>query len=62
MARVRDRAISVLSGPGGHKADVPELARSCELAVRLALSCVAAPPGEGGVADLVRSALHRQPV
>ncbi|MET9788338.1 TetR/AcrR family transcriptional regulator [Streptomyces canus] len=62
VALVRDRAVSVLSGPGVHKSDVPELARSCELAVRLALSCVAAPPGEGGVGDLVRSALHRQPV
>ncbi|MER7567514.1 TetR/AcrR family transcriptional regulator [Streptomyces sp. NPDC097941] len=62
VALVRDRAVSVLAGPGVHKSDVPELTRSCELAVRLALSCVAAPPGEGGVADLVRSALHRQPV
>lgn len=62
VALVRDRAVSVLAGPGVHKADVPDLARSCELAVRLALSCVAAPPGEGGVAELVRSALHRQPV
>lgn len=57
---VRDRAVAVLAGPHAHKADVAELARSCELVVRLALSCVSAPPGEGGVADLVRSALHRQ--
>ncbi len=55
VAIVRDRAVVVLAGP-----DTAELARSCELVVRLALSCVAAPPGEGGVADLVRSALHRQ--
>ncbi|MBR8643661.1 TetR/AcrR family transcriptional regulator [Streptomyces tuirus] len=58
---VRDRAVTVLAGPGTPKSDTVDLARSCELAVRLALSCVAAPPGEGGVADLVRSALRRQP-
>ncbi|MFI8217351.1 TetR/AcrR family transcriptional regulator [Streptomyces sp. NPDC085932] len=60
VALVRDRAVSVLAGPGAPKTDTADLARSCELAVRLALSCVAAPPGEGGVADLVRSALPRQ--
>ncbi|MFJ8084035.1 TetR/AcrR family transcriptional regulator [Streptomyces sp. NPDC096205] len=49
---VRDRAVAALAG---HES--ADLARSCELAVRLALSCVAAPPGEGGVADLVRGAL-----
>jgi AcrR family transcriptional regulator len=58
VAMVRDRAVAVLSGPG--ITDTADLARSCELVVRLALSCVAAPPGEGGVTDLVRSALHRQ--
>ncbi|CCK27552.1 TetR family transcriptional regulator [Streptomyces davaonensis JCM 4913] len=57
---VRDRAVTALSGPGANKADSGELARSCELVVRIALSCVSAPPGEGGVADLVRCALHRQ--
>jgi AcrR family transcriptional regulator len=63
VALVRDRAVAVLAGPGAHnKSDLADLARSCELTVRIALSCVAAPPGEGGVADLVRSALHRQPV
>lgn len=62
VALVRDRAVAVLGGPGANKADHADLARSCELTVRVALSCVAAPPGEGGVADLVRSALHRQPV
>ncbi|GAA3976349.1 TetR/AcrR family transcriptional regulator [Streptomyces plumbiresistens] len=60
VALVRDRAVTVLSGPGALKSDTAELARSCELVVRLALSCVAAPPGEGGVADLVRGALQRQ--
>ncbi|WP_189942769.1 TetR/AcrR family transcriptional regulator [Streptomyces aurantiogriseus] len=59
VATVRDRAVAALAGPGA-TADTTELARSCELAVRLALSCVAAPPGEGGVADLVRGVLHRQ--
>jgi hypothetical protein len=58
---VRDRAVAVLSGPGAVRGN-GELARSCELVVRLALSCVAAPPGEGGVAELVRGALSRQPV
>ncbi|MES5816898.1 TetR/AcrR family transcriptional regulator [Streptomyces sp. RG80] len=62
VALVRDRAVAALSGPGAHKADLADLARSCELTVRIALSCVSAPPGEGGVTDLVRSALHRQPV
>ncbi|WP_093906713.1 TetR/AcrR family transcriptional regulator [Streptomyces sp. cf386] len=60
VAIVRDRAVAVLSGPAINKSDTPELTRSCELVVRLALSCVAAPPGEGGVTDLVRSALYRQ--
>ncbi|AZP23525.1 TetR/AcrR family transcriptional regulator [Streptomyces aquilus] len=62
VALVRDRAVAVLGGPGAAKPDTAELARSCELAVRLAISCVSAPPGEGGVTDLVRAALHRQPV
>ena len=62
VAMVRDRAVVVLSGPGALKSDTAELARSCELVVRIALSCVAAPPAEGGVADLVRTALPRQAV
>lgn len=62
VGAVRDRAVAVLSGPGAVRADAADLARSCELAVRLALSCVAAPPpGEDGVAELVRGALQRQP-
>ncbi|MFD7940033.1 TetR/AcrR family transcriptional regulator [Streptomyces sp. NPDC048253] len=62
VGAVRDRAVAVLSGPGAIRADAADLARSCELAVRLALSCVAAPPaGEDGVAELVRGALQRQP-
>jgi len=51
---VRDRAVATLSGS---KADTSELVRSCELVVRIALSCVSAPPGEGGVTDLVKAAL-----
>ncbi|WP_369228733.1 TetR/AcrR family transcriptional regulator (plasmid) [Streptomyces sp. R39] len=57
---VRDRAVDVLSALGTHRSDTAELTRSCELVVRLALSCVTAPPGAGGVTDLVRNALHRQ--
>ncbi|MET8165591.1 TetR/AcrR family transcriptional regulator [Streptomyces sp. NPDC057456] len=62
VGAVRDRAVAVLSGPGAVRAEAADLARSCELAVRLALSCVAAPvAGEGGVAELVRGALQRHP-
>ncbi|MFF7972108.1 TetR family transcriptional regulator [Streptomyces sp. NPDC007905] len=57
---VRDRAVTVLGGTDTGQADGSELTRSCELVVRLALSCVAAPPGEGGIAELVRGALPRQ--
>ncbi|WP_217167573.1 TetR/AcrR family transcriptional regulator [Streptomyces sp. AC512_CC834] len=59
---VRDRAVAVLNGAGPLPPPDAELARSCELAVRLALSCVAAPPAEreGGVAELVRTALPRR--
>ncbi|WP_369193790.1 TetR/AcrR family transcriptional regulator [Streptomyces djakartensis] len=60
VALVRDRAVTALAGPGAPRSETAELARSCELAVRIALSCVAAPPADGGVADLVRGALHRQ--
>jgi AcrR family transcriptional regulator len=60
VTQVRDRAVAAVAGPGMSKADVAELARACELVVRLSVSCVAAPPGEGGVAELVRHALPRQ--
>ncbi|MEW2079467.1 TetR/AcrR family transcriptional regulator [Streptomyces sp. NPDC013433] len=62
VALVRDRAVAVLAGPGVPRSDTADLARSCELVVRLALSCVTAPPADIGVADLVRGALHRPPV
>lgn len=58
---VRDRAVTVLGGPAAGQGDGSALTRSCELVVRVALSCVAAPPDEGGIAELVRDALHRQP-
>ncbi|MFE4668890.1 TetR/AcrR family transcriptional regulator [Streptomyces sp. NPDC056716] len=59
---VRDRAVAVLLGYGARpRGDAAELAWCCELAVRLALSCVAAPPGEGGVAPLIREVLARRP-
>ncbi len=58
VALVRDRAVVALNG--APSPDSLDLARSCELAVRLALSCVVAPPGEGGVADLVRGVLPRR--
>ncbi|MCN9240017.1 TetR family transcriptional regulator [Streptomyces sp. RY43-2] len=60
VALVRDRAVAAVAAPGMSKAEVAELARACELIVRLSVSCVAAPPGEGGVAELVRQALPRQ--
>ncbi|MEV4336181.1 helix-turn-helix domain-containing protein [Streptomyces sp. NPDC049590] len=53
---VRDRAATALAAPGAAPA---ELLLSCELVVRVALSCVAAPPGEGGIAELVRAVLPR---
>ncbi|WP_369179348.1 TetR/AcrR family transcriptional regulator [Streptomyces mutabilis] len=58
VAMVRDRAVAALNG--APSPDSLYLARSCELAVRLALSCVVAPPGEGGVAELVRTVLPRR--
>ncbi|MBJ6640289.1 helix-turn-helix transcriptional regulator [Streptomyces sp. DHE7-1] len=56
---VRDRAVTVLAGPAAATEHTADLTRSCELAVRLALSCVAAPPEEDGVAELVRGVLGR---
>ncbi|MFF9207237.1 MULTISPECIES: TetR/AcrR family transcriptional regulator [unclassified Streptomyces] len=62
VAQVRDRAVAALSGTtpaGTGKADAG-LARVCELVVRVAVSCIAAPPGEGGVAELVHGVLPHQ--
>ncbi|MFC4464454.1 TetR/AcrR family transcriptional regulator [Streptomyces xiangluensis] len=54
---VRDRAVTALTAVGATKSETAELARACELVVRLGLSCVVAPAGEGGTAGLVRDAL-----
>ncbi|MGV9564026.1 TetR/AcrR family transcriptional regulator [Streptomyces sp. NPDC003480] len=59
VSLVRDRAVTAVAGPVATKAEAAELARVCELVVRLSLSCVAAPPGEGRVTELVRQALPR---
>ncbi|MEU6226074.1 TetR/AcrR family transcriptional regulator [Streptomyces sp. NPDC047042] len=58
VALVRDRAVTVLSGAGAAKSEAADMSRTCELAVRLALSCVSAPPGEGGIGELVRSVME----
>ncbi len=52
MALVRDRAVAALGQPGATRSEAEELARTCELAMRLALSCVVAP-ADGGAARLV---------
>ncbi|MFP3988043.1 TetR/AcrR family transcriptional regulator [Streptomyces sp. E11-3] len=52
IALVRDRAVAALGEPGAAKAETEQLARTCELAMRLALSCVVAPT-EDGAARLV---------
>ncbi|GGW74259.1 TetR/AcrR family transcriptional regulator [Streptomyces xantholiticus] len=65
VAAVRDRSLVALRGRrprGGRPADgaradeTADLSQRCELAVRLALSCVVAPAG-GSVAQLVRAAV-----
>ncbi|MFF3739227.1 TetR/AcrR family transcriptional regulator [Streptomyces sp. NPDC002566] len=56
LAGVRDRAVAAIAGPGAIP-DATDLSRTCELAVRLAVSCVAVPPGEGGVAELIRGVI-----
>lgn len=42
---VRDRAVASLAVPGASKSEASELARACELVVRLGVSCVLAPAG-----------------
>ncbi|MHC5262487.1 TetR/AcrR family transcriptional regulator [Streptomyces sp. UC4497] len=59
VAAVRDRSVAALGVPGVAKSEMEALSRDCEVAVRLALSCVMAPPGEGGVARMVREVLRR---
>ncbi|MFM9627772.1 MULTISPECIES: TetR/AcrR family transcriptional regulator [Streptomyces] len=57
---VRDRAAAVVGAGGG------EVGWTCELVVRVAVSCVVAPPlpgeGGGGAGELVRGVLYRQGV
>lgn len=59
VALVRDRAVTALTVPDAPRCDTAMLARSCEPVVRLALSCVTAPPDDGGITDLVHAVLHR---
>ncbi|MEU2153957.1 TetR/AcrR family transcriptional regulator [Streptomyces sp. NPDC019396] len=58
VASVRDRILAVFEhdGRGRGREEPVQLARRCELAIRLALSCVVAPPpgGVAGVGPLVR--------
>ncbi|WP_151771352.1 TetR/AcrR family transcriptional regulator [Streptomyces abyssomicinicus] len=63
----RERAVAALAAPPGALGVPPARTesrawgRACELAVRVGLSCVVAPPGPGtSVSDLVRSALPRR--
>lgn len=60
VAHVRERSLAVLVPAGTGKGDADEVVRGAELAVRLALSCVAAPAGEGGVRELVAGALEHR--
>ncbi|MCX3060972.1 TetR/AcrR family transcriptional regulator [Streptomyces beihaiensis] len=61
VAAVRDRSVAVLGAAGGPRSRTAPgtLARDCELTVRLALSCLLAPAGEGGAGRLVRETLGR---
>ncbi|WP_037851980.1 TetR/AcrR family transcriptional regulator [Streptomyces sp. NRRL S-340] len=59
LATVRERAVAAVCAPGATQADRAELADVCELVFRLALSCVAAPPRERGMAGLMDGLLHR---
>ncbi|NNJ04285.1 TetR/AcrR family transcriptional regulator [Streptomyces sp. PKU-MA01144] len=58
VAAVRDRSLAALEQGAGRRTEdeVAEAGRRCELAVRLALSCVVAGPSEG-VGRLVRTAV-----
>ncbi|SDK91292.1 TetR/AcrR family transcriptional regulator [Streptomyces indicus] len=58
VALVRDRAAATRLVPGAVKGETLRAHRECELALRLALSCVIAPAGEGGVGQLVRETLE----
>ncbi|MFI6942251.1 TetR/AcrR family transcriptional regulator [Streptomyces sp. NPDC050418] len=58
VALVRERAAALRGGPGLAKEEALRTRHECELALRLALSCVLAPAGDGGVGRLVREALE----
>ncbi|MDI3417045.1 TetR/AcrR family transcriptional regulator [Streptomyces luteolus] len=57
IALVRDRAVAVLAPATSTAGARATLARDCEVALRLALSCLLAPAGDGGTAGLVREAV-----
>ncbi|MFM9366857.1 TetR/AcrR family transcriptional regulator [Streptomyces sp. Da 82-17] len=57
VALVRDRALAVLAPGNADTAGRAALSHDCEIALRLALSCLLAPAGEGGAAGLVRGAV-----
>ena len=61
FAMVRDRAVHAIYGRAAGRAEAVEQVRSCEFALRLALSCVLVPAGPDGAAHLVRTALPRLP-
>lgn len=54
---IRDRAVAALLDRAVPRPDVRELARDCELVVRLAVSCVVAPTPDGVVGRLARDVL-----
>ncbi len=58
VALVRERAVAARGGPRASKEEALRERQECELALRLALSCVIAPAGEGGVVGLVRETLQ----
>ncbi|MFD5558346.1 TetR/AcrR family transcriptional regulator [Streptomyces sp. NPDC127068] len=57
LALVRDRAVTALAPPAVDPVHRAALTRATEVALRLALSCVYAPPTARTAADLVREAL-----
>ncbi|MET9498922.1 TetR family transcriptional regulator [Streptomyces sp. NPDC006552] len=61
LAAVRDRSLAALGAADTPATEERELARECELAVRIALSCVMVPPAGDGVGRLVREAIRAAP-
>ncbi|MFI7384243.1 TetR/AcrR family transcriptional regulator [Streptomyces sp. NPDC049813] len=58
IASVRERSLAALGAVDSARTEAEALARECELAVRIALSCVMVPPGGDGVGRLVREAIR----